>query len=122
MGDKDAAEENQSLAVGGWLAGDPVVARSYAPGNSQDAVSTTGYSVNTWHHGCAVFTSNILRAAFIDGGSKGTDVDQVDIGVTYDRVSVGRSGDSTPSWYMSGRIAEAAIWNGIRRCNCWSEI
>ena len=107
VGDKDVALEWQALIAAGVIGGDPVRAFSARAGFTTEAESTSGYSANTWHHGAAVFTGATNRAAFIDGRSKGTDAGNIVIGATYDRTSIGRTGDSTPSRYMSGRVAEA---------------
>lgn len=96
------------LVAHGGLGGDPVTARSRAANGT--AQSSTGYSINTWHHACGVFTAADDRAAFIDGGSKGTDAtSSADTG--FDAMSIGRVGDSSPSDYFSGRIAEVGIWD-----------
>lgn len=97
-------------AMGGQV-GDPIRALTRAGGTSSQADSTGGYSLNTWHHACGVFAAADDRRAFIDGGSKGTEatsrtptgLDTTAIGAI--RIS---AGNFTP---MSGRIAEAAIWN-----------
>jgi len=101
------------LQLDGSYAGDPVVARAFH-GTSGDARTTTGYSANTWHHACAVFSATNARAAYIDGGSKGVNsatvtpiVNNTTIGAEY-----GWSGTEnvvfTPT---SGKIAEVGIWN-----------
>lgn len=77
--------------------------------NFETAATTAGYNANTWHHACAVFASSTSRSAYLDGGSKGTNVnfcnptglDTTHIGTTW-----GAGGN-----HFSGRIAEAAIWN-----------
>lgn len=74
------------------------------------ASSTTSYSVNTWHHAAGVFIAANNRAAFLDGGSKGTNA-SVRTPAGIDTVGIGRRADGTPSDYMSGRIALPAIWN-----------
>lgn len=111
VGDKDVGEEMQALRVSGAIGGDPIRAFSFRSGFSSDAQTTAGYSANTWHHACAVFSAATSRAAYLDGGNKGTDTGNVVIGATYDRTSIGRRGDSTPDAYMSGHIAGAAVWN-----------
>ena len=76
------------------------------------AETTTGYSVNTWHHAAGTFTSTTARAAFIDGGSKGTDTTSI-VPANENRISIGRWGDSTPGNYMSGRICEVGLWDVV---------
>lgn len=102
-----------SLACSGDASGDPVSAISGVSLTAfSTAETTTGYSANTWHHACGVFSANNSRAAYIDGGSKGTNsiarnvsgVDTTNIGA-FNITGVGTFSA------MSGRIAEAGIWN-----------
>ena len=74
------------------------------------ATTTTGVSLNTWHHVCGIEISSTSRAAYIDGGSKGTNT-QESSPTGADRVTIGRAGDSSPNQHMTGRIAEPLIWN-----------
>ncbi len=97
------------LSVRGDQAGNEVAA-AHRGDTSGVAESTSGFTVNQWHHGCAVFASSSSRSAFIDGGSKGTETTSANMsGVN--GVTIGRTADSTPAIPMSGRIAEAAMWN-----------
>ncbi len=109
VGDKDSTEDFWRLSAKGDTGGDPL-RFNVNDGTSGSADTSTGYSASTWHHACAVETASNNRACFIDGGSKGTDATSVSP-VAADRVSIGRSGDSSPGQYMSGNIAEAAIWS-----------
>jgi hypothetical protein len=100
------------LQFWGTQAGDPVraFAQSSSPAVAASAVSTTGVSVNTWHHACAVFTSTSSRTIYLDGGSSATDLTSC-VPVYYpDNISVGRTADSTPGGYFSGRIADVGVW------------
>lgn len=74
------------------------------------ATTTSSYLVNTWHHGCGIWATVTDRRAFLDGGSKGTDVNSI-TPANLDRTSIGRLGRATPAVYMSGMIAEVAIWD-----------
>ena len=99
---------NGFILQAGGVGNNEIVAGSIDGGVADFALSTTFWGINTWHHGCAVFTNTTLRAAFLDGGGKGTQVDFNDpAGV--DQTDIGQIGNG--SSYMSGRIAEAAIWN-----------
>lgn len=78
--------------------------------SSASAESTTGLSVDTWHHGCAVFNSATDRRAFIDGGSKGTEAtSKTPVGL--DTISVGRRARLSSGAFFDGDIAHVAIWN-----------
>ncbi len=111
LGNKDVTDQHFALLAMGAVAGDPVqafVRSGSSPFNT--ARSTTGYSADTWHHAAGVFAQHDDVRAFIDGGSKGTDnTSKTPTGA--DRVCIGRMGDSTPSAYMSGRIAELCLWD-----------
>ncbi len=69
-------------------------------------------SANTWHHGFGASSGASNHKVILDGdvGNKGTDATNVGTGEAgWDRTSIGRLGDSTPSFYFSGKIAECAI-------------
>lgn len=79
-------------------------------GGEQKVLTTTDYLVNTWHHAFAVEVSSTNHRILLDGAGLGISVvDTTPTGI--DRISIGRKGDSTPSSYFSGRIAEVAMWN-----------
>jgi hypothetical protein len=100
------------LAASGNVAGDPVVA--YINGASAGNVTlstTTGYSANTWHHACAVFTSATSRAVFLDGGGKTTNTtSRTPTGLTKLNIGVYQAGGSAFD-AIAGSIAEIGIWN-----------
>jgi len=113
LGNHSTGTNNEyRLVAGGVTAGDPVLADTLNGGTYGVAASTSGYSANTWHHGAAVFSSTTSRAAYIDGGSKGTNatsvgaasVDILTIGSDEVRAGVNRN-------YLGGAIMEAAIWD-----------
>lgn len=108
--DKDAANHIWGLRAAGATGGDPVQLSALAGGAAASASTSSGYSANTWHHACGVETSSTSRAAFIDGGSKGTDTTSRSPAGA-DRISIAREGLSTPQLYLSGDVAEAAVWN-----------
>jgi hypothetical protein len=102
------------LLASGNVAGDPVQANTTIGALTNSAASTTlGYSLNTWHHGCAVFASKGLRTAYIDASNSGTNTftrntnygsaAQVGISARHNGTSWGLGVD--------GKIAEVGIWN-----------
>ena len=109
--DKDDASKMHFLEIAGAVAGDPVRMASIVAGSPSYAASTTGYTANTWFHAAGVVSASNARAAYINGGSKGTDATEEDPLLVLDRTSIGRLGDSTPSQYFSGSIAEVAVWD-----------
>lgn len=93
----------------GATAGDPLLWQVMAAGAFSQALTTTGYTANQWHHCCAVEASATDRRVFIDGGSKGTNTtSRTPAGI--DRVAVGRRAHSAPDLYFGGDVAEVAIW------------
>lgn len=110
-----SSDEYYLLAAAGTIANDPVRATTYNGVVSASAVSSTGYSAGTWHHACGVFAATNSRAAYIDGGSKGTNATSVTGVGPVDRFEIGgrvMGGGASKALFMSGAIAEAAIWNG----------
>lgn len=94
----------------GTVGGEPVAASSYGSGWAV-AESTSGVSVDTWHHVLAVFADSNDRRVYIDGGSKGTSVtSQATSNAGWFNVGC-RFGSGTPSSFFSGRIADVAIWH-----------
>ena len=75
-----------------------------------EAFSTINWTENTWHHGCAVFKTTTSREIYLDGGNKGTNSTSVAVN-SYSRTAIGFFADSTPSGYVDGKMAEAAIWD-----------
>lgn len=111
LGDKDDERQMFALRASGDETGDPVSILAYSTADHiAYAHTSSGYSVNTWHHACAVVASSTDRSVFIDGGSEGTNTDEVTPN-NLDRTSVGRCGDSSPGYYFAGNVAEVAIWN-----------
>ena len=95
------------LAAAGHAPDDPIRMQSRAAGWAQ-AESTTGYSLNTWHHAAGVLFADNDRAAYIDGGSKGTDNGDQTPTVDTARISRWHPADNRG---ISGSIALPAIWN-----------
>ena len=108
--DSASTNEEWSLRAAGAVAGDPIRFTSRSGGTNRNADTTTGYSTGAWTHACAVGTSATSRAVYINGGSVGTNVTD-NTPSSLDTFSIGVDAISVPFGYMSGAIAEAAIWN-----------
>lgn len=110
--DYDGSDEDEfSLLLRGDYAGDNIQAHIGAASSFAHADTTTGPSVNTWNHACAVFASSDDRRVYLNGGSKGTDTTNLTpTALSHTHISVYVT-DSTEYYYLSGRAAEAAIWN-----------
>ena len=99
-----------SLLASGGTAGDPVEWLARDGVSSAIASTGSGYSTGVWHHACGIEYASNSRAAFIDGGSKGTNTtSKTPSGIN--RTAIGRQQDSAPSGPFNGRIAEVAIWD-----------
>ena len=110
-GDKDVAD--YFIALGSLTAGNLLRAASnkYGAAAVKYAVTSTNYTLNTWEHAAAIFLGVSERHAYINGGNKGSDTGTVGAMANHDRVGIGSSRDSSPGAYVSGEIAEAAIWD-----------
>ena len=106
IADKDGDDHHASLNFAGHIGGDPI--RWNVMGTSVD--TTAGFTANTWHHVCAIEIAADSRAVFLDGGNKQTNATNKVL-ANLNRVSIGRLGRSTAGNYMSGSVAELAIWN-----------
>ena len=108
--DKDAGDHYFSLRAMGGVGGDPIRWQVREGATIRNADTSGGFSADTWHHAFAVERSSTDREVYVDGANSGTNTDSAVPG-TQDSISIGRMGDSTPTQYMSGRIAEVAIWS-----------
>ncbi len=104
-GDSDAFV----LSVRGDVAGDYIRAQVNRD-SWGDAITTTGYTIDKWHHVCAVFTSSTLREVYIDAGSKGTDTTDL-TPLSIDSGAIGRLERASPTAYFNGTIDEVMIFN-----------
>lgn len=99
-----------SLELRGDVGGDPLHALTEASASSSQAVTSSGYSVNTWQHGLAVFAASNDRRVYLNGGSKGTEsTSRSPVGLN--KCSIGAFSGSSNSLGMEGLIAEAGVWS-----------
>jgi hypothetical protein len=96
------------LFLGGNVGGDPVRAgvkdTSFSAANS-----STGYTTNTWTHAAGVWRATNDRSAYINGGNRGNDTNLRSPSAP-DTTGIGARIESSVGSFMSGRIAELAIW------------
>lgn len=107
--DKDVDDQYRGIYLAGGETRKVVIsAKSGASG--QEVVANTQFSLNAWHYACGIFVASNDRRMFFDSDAKVTA--NVDVGATnLDRLSIGRIGRATPGLYISGMIAEAAIYD-----------
>jgi hypothetical protein len=107
-----AVEPFYALVEDGTKTGDPICATKFANVGQGEATSTSGFTTNTWHHGCAVFTSDTSRTIFLNGGSSSTNTTNIaDDSFALDKTAIGCLGRATNAAFFQGRVAEVGIWN-----------
>lgn len=87
-----------------------IAAGTYNGTTYDQALTTTTFTTNTWASACGVWTSATSRAAFLNGGGKGTNTTSITPS-SIDILSVGYRASNTPALHLSGIIAEVGIWN-----------
>jgi hypothetical protein len=83
----------------------------YNGSTSGNSFSSGSHSLETWHHNCAVARAANDRSIFLDGGNEGINTTSVSPSGMDRTTMAGAYWGGTISSYMSGRIAEAAIWD-----------
>lgn len=111
LGNKNDTDEEWRLQARGNETGDPVQFRLEDSGSFPFAETTAGFTVDTWHHACAVEAGVTDHRVFLDGANKGTETATTVSPDGVNRISIGREGDSTPGKYINGRIAEAFLYD-----------
>lgn len=115
IGDKDSTDEwIGAMAYGGAEASDEWSAHSRSNADGQDKALTVASpfpATNRWYSIQSVFTAVDDRAVYRGGQYVGTNTNSNTAGAVPDRIAIGALGDSSPGGFMSGRIAEVAIWN-----------
>lgn len=101
---------DDGTGVGGFGGGGGLLCYALGGGSSGSATAVTPVaapnpSASEWHHACGVWTSASSRAAFIDGGNKGTNATSTTpSGIV--STAIGQA-----SFNAGGSIADVAIWN-----------
>ncbi len=110
LADENAVNHYFNMDIRGDVGGDPV--RAVARGTSQyTAITSSGFSANTWSLGVVVFTNATSRAAYLNGGNKGTETtDQTPAGIDIVTIGVLDTNDEFHE-YMNGNIALVTLWD-----------
>lgn len=87
-----------------------IYAASASAAGQSFAGSASTVTTNTWTHAGAVYASASSRVTYLNG-TVGTPETTSRTPVGINRISVGRTGSSTPFGYHNGDIAEVAIWD-----------
>lgn len=78
--------------------------------SSAAAISSVGTAINEWHHACGVIAASNSRAAYVNGGNKGTNTSNATVsGVDITKIAQDAAGGGLADY--AGLLAEAAIWN-----------
>jgi hypothetical protein len=111
LADKDLTNVYYILQARADQSGDPVRAIiNDASASPASADTSSGYAANTWYRGAAIFASSTSRSAYLDGGSKVTNItSRTPTGI--DRFSIGRIGNTGTERYLNGKVAEAGMWD-----------
>ena len=101
-------------AFAGSLGGvtNPVLAQQGGGAGSNFAQTSTGWTAGTWHSMVAVFASSTSRAAYIDGGSKGTNTtSETPANISATLIAAGRDNLNNITQHSAITVAECGIWN-----------
>lgn len=104
--DLGVGDHRHQLYIG---TGDKITAYS-TDGANGVAESSIGVALATWQHAAGLFVGSTDRRVFLNGANKGTNATDV-TPANLNRTSIGRAGDSSPSAYFSGLLAEVAIYD-----------
>ena len=108
---------DQSSVANNWFALGTVAttglvrAITVAEGNPTSAESTSGITIGTWAHCCAVFSSSTNRTAYLNGGNSATDTtSRTPSGINSTRIAA-RTFNGVQGLFFDGKIAEVGIWS-----------
>lgn len=94
------------ILLAGQAAGDPIRGNLLTTVN-YISQTTTGFTINTWHHICYVCSSSTSRTIYKDGGSSGTNTtDATPTSLT--RLWIGGNGGAD---LFDGYISDVALWS-----------
>ena len=94
---------------------DPAVMSVYgSSGNISSASSMSGYTASTSHYIAGSRDANTgTTTVYIDGGNSGTNTTTI-TAPSFNSLAIGVSKVSTPTHYLSGRVAAAILSNSVR--------
>jgi len=108
--DKDASDYQYFRIYKG--PDDKIVAAARGAAYYNSATSANAVSNNVWHHVCGIFTSNVDARIIVDGVDRAVGTTDMVSVTGFDRVVIGgHRPTGVESQYMSGDIAEAAIYD-----------
>lgn len=78
-------------------------------GNANNNSNTV---VDTWYHCVGTWNSATSRYCWVNNVQGAENTHSVALS-GYDRITIGRLGDSTPNWHWLGQIAHVAVWDTV---------
>lgn len=108
VGDKDAAFEYQGVYT--YASGVAAQTASNATGAKTAWKGSVTPNDGSWHFVGGVFVSNTSRYAYYDGSLGAENANSVTFG-TFDRTSLGRYGDSTPSLSSKKTVSNITVFS-----------
>jgi hypothetical protein len=101
----------QAIVLGGGAGGDEGKVIAVSRNTTLAAAKTSAaMSAGTWNHAAGVFSSATSRAAYLNGGNKGTETTNITFAAGIDTTAIGRLSRPTPAAYFHGSCAEAGVW------------
>lgn len=82
----------------------------WATRGSIEAITTAAMTPNTWQHALGVWTSNTLRAVYLNGGNKGTNTTSAGVS-GLNATAIGRRPNSGDQWFMDGNVGTVVMWD-----------
>jgi len=103
---------HHSLVFKGGTTGNPVAARTTGAAGTSDAQSSLGIGSVTYAIITGVWISDSERHIYINGVGMGSNTDNRPV-TGIDAFAVGALDTTIPSLYVSGEVADVAIWSGL---------
>ena len=110
IGEAAAVANRFAMFARGDLAGAPVSIAADNIGNAP-VQTTSGYTANTWHHACGVFTSSTSRTVYLNGANSATNSNNITPSGLNTTTVGSRFRDNVNGLFFNGLIAEVGIWN-----------
>ena len=87
-----------------------VRAQSRDGSTNVSAATSSSFVAGSWQHAAGVWSATNARAAFLNGGGKGTETSTVNP-AGLNAIAIGRFPSLSPGGYWDGELAEMAMWN-----------
>ncbi len=105
------SSDTESTTILRLSSSETVRSETIGGGSDAAAASSSSFTLSTWSHACGVWAASDSRAAYVNGGSKGTNSTSINL-AGIDSLSIGTyTYNGVHGNYMDGHIAEVGIWN-----------